>query len=120
MSEDESGTVDGPPGHAALLRLVVAFQFKLFADGLRDVLLSPVSIGSAILGAITRPNDPTFYFRRLMAFGLKSDRWINLFGAHGQKTGERTSDELLQNVETLVTREYKKRAKPADDTRPRD
>ena len=37
---------------------VFVFQFKLIADGLRDVLLSPVSIISAVLGLLTGGDQP--------------------------------------------------------------
>ncbi len=92
-----------------LVRKVISFQFKLLADGLRDLFLSPISIGAAILGIVTRPDDPHYYFRRLMAFGLRTDRWINLFGLHDhEETGEASSDALLKNVEKVMVDEYRK------------
>jgi len=62
-----------------LLRDVLVFQGKLALDGLRDLLLSPLSIILAIAGAILSPEDPHCYLRHLMKFGLKSDQFINLF-----------------------------------------
>lgn len=102
----------------AVLRAVIGFQFKLFADGMRDLLLSPVSIVAALVGIVSRPDDPGYLFRRLMAFGVRTDRWINLFGAHNHlETGEYSSDKVLQDVEGIVISEYRKRAQrpPSED-----
>jgi len=63
-----------------LLWDVVVFQFKLAADGLRDILLSPLSIISAILGLVAGGDNPYRYYRRLLRLGHKSEIWINLFG----------------------------------------
>ena len=54
-----------------LLLDVFVFQFKLAADGLRDVLLSPLSMIAAIMGLIAGGDDPYRYFRDLLRFG----RW---------------------------------------------
>lgn len=107
------------PGIWAVLSAVIGFQFKLFADGMRDVLLSPVSIIAALAGIVSRPDDPGYLFRRLMAFGVRTDRWINLFGAHDHlETGEYSSDKVLKEVEGIVVSEYRKRAQrpPPEDS----
>jgi len=93
---------DSPPDvHSSRLQLiwdVVLFQFKLVADSLRDVLLSPISIIAGILGLIAGGDDPHQYFRRLLAIGRRSDVWINLFGGH--RGG--TSDEMVDPVRKRV------------------
>jgi hypothetical protein len=95
-----------PPGHWSLIGDVIVFQFKLAIDGLRDVLLSPLSIGSAIFGMITSPRDPGRYFRSLLREGHKTDAWINLFGAG--EAEKASSDDYLRKLEDLVVREYEK------------
>ncbi|MFT4719434.1 MAG: hypothetical protein ACI9SB_000599 [Candidatus Azotimanducaceae bacterium] len=75
-----------------LLRDVLVFQGKLALDGLRDLLLSPLSIILAIAGAILSPEDPHCYLRRLMKFGLKSDQFINLF-EHPDPAQDASRDE---------------------------
>lgn len=112
MSNEQTPVEDeAPPGFWRLFRDVIAFQFKLLADGARDLLLSPLSIGAALLGIVTHRRDPAFYFRRLMAFGLRTDRWINLFGAHDhEETGEPSSDQVIRHFEDLMISEYRKRA----------
>lgn len=82
-----------------LLWDVLVFQFKLVADGLRDVLLSPVSIVAAILGVVAGGDDPYRYFRSLLRLGHKSEAWLNLFG---YRASAGTSDELIEPVRTRV------------------
>jgi hypothetical protein len=76
---EEPSLVDEHSHYWRLLRDVVVFQGKLALDGLRDVLLSPLSIILAIAGAIFSPADPHRFLRRLMHFGQQSDEFINLF-----------------------------------------
>lgn len=91
-----------PEVHASRLQLVwdvLLFQFKLAFDGLRDLLLSPLSIISALMGLLAGADDPHKYFRRLLAFGRRSERWINLFGLHRDPG---TSDELVESLRARV------------------
>ena len=66
--------------HWALISRLITFQFKLAMDGLRDLLLSPVSIGFVLYGILVQREQPDKYFRRLMRFGRDSDHFITLFG----------------------------------------
>ena len=81
---------------------VLAFQFKLAADGLRDVLLSPLSIIAALMGLIAGGDDPYRYFRDLLRFGRRTEVWINLFG-YRKHAG--TSDELIAPLKAKVMSE---------------
>jgi hypothetical protein len=67
-------TKDYPPTRGQLLRQVLVFQFKLAMDGIRDVLLSPISVIAALAGILTSHTDPSRYFRRdsYWATGLTS------------------------------------------------
>jgi hypothetical protein len=90
------------PVHASRLQLVwdvVLFQFKLLFDGLRDLVLSPVSIAAAVLGLIAGGDDPQRYFRRLLKIGRRTEIWLNLFGHHKSK---HTSDELVAGLRQRV------------------
>tara|TARA_B110000977_G_scaffold51910_2_gene70607 strand:- start:4601 stop:5068 length:468 start_codon:yes stop_codon:yes gene_type:complete len=92
MTKDQNDMQEPVPNRWQVLRDTVAFQFKLLMDGARDVLLSPISIGAAILGLIFSPDNPGIYFNRLMKFGRKTDAWINLFGASHYDPNSETRD----------------------------
>ena len=90
------------PVHTSRLQLiwdVIVFQFKLAADGLRDLLLSPLSIIAAVMGLVAGGDDPRQYFRRLLRLGRRSEVWINLFGRH---RGHGTSDEMVDSLRERV------------------
>ena len=104
MSDQEDKT--GPqPGRWQLFRDVVAFQFKLAMDGLRDVLLSPVSIVAALAGLLSDRQDPGKYFYRLLKLGHRSDLWINLFGAYDSGS-DHSADHLVRQAEQAVKDTY--------------
>jgi hypothetical protein len=67
-----------PPSRWTLLRDVFAFQIKLVIDGLRDVLLSPLSLIIALLGLAFGRHE---WFYELLVVGRRSERWIDLFRA---------------------------------------
>jgi hypothetical protein len=88
--------------HLSRLRTLtdlVVFQFKLALDGLRDLLLSPVAIVAAIAGLIAGGDRPDRYLREVLRFGLKTERWINLFGEYdGPGTADHLVDPLRERV----------------------
>jgi|TARA_B100001971_G_scaffold214256_1_gene250721 hypothetical protein len=100
MNNDESDN------HWELLRDVLAFQLKLALDGLRDVLLIPVSMITLIVGAIKHPKTPGVYFYRLLHLGRRSDRLIDLFGEHEGEEG--STDSYISKVEAAVVNQYQK------------
>ena len=107
----------GPPGapqhppasHWHVLRDVVALQFKLALDGLLDLMLSPVSIVAAIVGLIANPDNPGKFFYRVLRFGHRTDKWINLYGAGDTDADDTDSADLyVRKVEDLIRNEYHK------------
>lgn len=99
-----------------MIRDAAVFQVKLLADGFRDLLLVPVSIGAAIMSLLSKgPNaGPEFY--DLLRAGRRSEHWINLFGAtdrvHGPASNDKNLpgddvDELVSKVEKFVVDEYR-------------
>ena len=117
--------------HWALIGRLITFQFKLAMDGLRDLLLSPVSIGFVLYGILVQREQPDKYFRRLMRFGRDSDHFINLFEEKQETLGPKpdideidkemvlssanvadsrtvTSDDYVKKLESLILSEYKK------------
>lgn len=96
------------PGRWQLLRDVLAFQFKLAMDGLRDVLLSPISITAALIGIFSDRHNPGRYFYTLLELGHRSDRWINLFGRYDHETDEPSADGIIKSAEQRVLDHYSK------------
>lgn len=105
------------PDRWTLIRDIVVFQFKLLCDGLRDLLLVPVSlvvgIGSVIKGGEQQGSE----FYDLLRLGRRSERWINLFGAaenyHGpladdDRFNAKDIDEMVAHVENFIIDEYSK------------
>ena len=90
-------------GRAKVLWDVFVFQLKLSLDGMRDIILSPISIGAALFGVIAGGDRPDQYLRRVMRFGRRSEIWINLFNyRHGSAT-----DEFLKPLEDKIFSELR-------------
>ena len=63
-----------------LVRDLAVFQIKLFVDGIKDLVLAPVSLVAALVGMLADRNDPGRAFRGVLHLGHEFDRWVNLFG----------------------------------------
>lgn len=94
----------------------LVFQVKLFGDGMRDVFLSPVSIMAAVAGLLFSPSKPDYYLRKLMAFGHKTDRWLNLFGTHSDHSTstKNNSDAYVKKVEDMLLKGHQSAASKAN------
>jgi hypothetical protein len=95
------------------LRDVLVFQMKLFLDAIRDLMLSPVSIVAGVIDLISGHEPPGRYFYRVLAFGGRTETWINLFGKPGRPDepgGDEsiTIDSLVGQVERLVVDQYER------------
>lgn len=81
--ETTSGrTVSAPannPRHV-LLRDLVLFQMKLWLDGLKDIVLSPLSIAACALDIVFRRSGQRSLFYGVMRLGERFDLWLNLYG----------------------------------------
>ena len=89
------GSPSRPQGRVRLLIDVVVFQVKLAMDGVRDLVLIPVSMIAALLGLVFGGDEPQRYFEQLLDLGRRSDRFINLFNQH-KPTEETSSDSMLE------------------------
>ncbi|MEX0976910.1 MAG: hypothetical protein WDZ50_07430 [Woeseia sp.] len=107
-----------PPGQwrGALLRDVAVFQFKVLVDGLRDVLLVPVSLAAGVLSLLHTGSRPGPEFYDVLKMGRRSERWINLFGAADRMADDGTADaasargdidDLVARMETFIVDEYR-------------
>jgi len=101
-----------------LIRDIAVFQVKLVVDGLRDLVLVPVSLVVGIISLLkTGKNRPGLEFYDLLRTGRRSEHWINLFGAaerlHGPAATDDTFaaediDKIMLRVESFVVEEYQK------------
>ncbi|NNM21165.1 MAG: hypothetical protein HKO55_07845 [Gammaproteobacteria bacterium] len=99
MTEQSSG--DTSPGRWQLIRDAAVFQVKLFADGMRDLILSPLSFFLTLADLVTGGNR----FYNLLSLGRRTDVWINLFGNYGGGSG---IDEAVDRIEALIAEQYRK------------
>ena len=101
-----------------LIRDVAVFQFKLIVDGLRDLVLVPVSFIAGIVSFVSARNDvPGSQFYELLEVGKQSEHWIDLFGAlrnappevrNRVRFPEENMDQILDRIETFVIDEEKR------------
>jgi hypothetical protein len=100
------------PNHWQLFRDLLTFQLKLALDGLRDIVLVPVSFIAGIAGLVLSPDNPGKYFKRMLEWGRKSDVWINLFGAtehyKPDDLNQSSSDAYIQKLEEKLVAEYQR------------
>lgn len=105
------------PGRWTLVRDAGVLQFKLIVDGLRDLLLVPLSLIAALISLLRSDNGrpgPQFY--RLLAAGKRSERWIGLFSALRnappsvvqEAADEPSIDDLILRAENYVVDEYRR------------
>lgn len=88
-----------------VLRDVIVFQVKLLVDGLRDLLLSPVSIFAAFIDLLVPGDDGGKRFYGVVHFGRRTEQWINLFGMadkHDPDAPPAGIDMLLAELEGLM------------------
>ena len=105
-SEPNDESADVSQSRLQLLWDVFVFQFKLALDGLRDVVLVPVSLMAALMGLLFGGDKPADYFQRVLRFGRRTEFWINLFG-HRRMSG--TSDEMIKPIQDKVFAEAQNR-----------
>lgn len=101
LKKTEAETISKHP-----FRRLVVFQVKLALDALRDIALSPVALLATLLDIIDNRHGKNSFFEKLMHLGRVSERHINLFEQHKQKT--KTVDSVLTQVEDILVNEYKK------------
>jgi len=100
-----------------LIRDIAVLQFKLVVDGLRDLILVPISLVVGLISVVKSDtgNDNEFY--ELLRLGKRSERWINLFGAAEREQKPEVDhinfpkediDTMVSRVESFVVDEYRK------------
>ncbi len=100
----------GASERSKLLRNAVTFQLKLMADGLRDLVLIPISLAAAAIGLLRGGDEPDREFQQVIEVGRQSEQWINLFGNHeapGDSGYISSIDTLFTHVEEVLKQQYK-------------
>ena len=118
MTTDDSSIpapVANPPAdNWTLARDASVLQVKLLIDGARDLLLVPTSIIAAVMSIIdSRRGKPGTQFYDLLAYGKRSEHWIDLFGALRDRdvprhSGEGSIDEVVDRLQAYVVDEYRR------------
>jgi len=90
----------------SLIRRVAIFQVKLFADGLRDLFLSPISFFFAGIGIVFGGRNPHGAFDRLMQAGHITDSWIDLFGHHASHGDRPSLERMIDEVERALREDH--------------
>ncbi|MGD9388267.1 MAG: hypothetical protein PVI87_08585 [Gammaproteobacteria bacterium] len=88
-----------------VLHDVIVFQFKLIVDGLRDLLISPVSVFAALIDLLVPGDDGGKRFYAVVRYGRRTEQWINLFGAADQPgpAGDPAGmDVIIADLEEMV------------------
>ncbi|MHB1170346.1 MAG: hypothetical protein ACYC28_13790 [Longimicrobiales bacterium] len=110
------------PTERILLRDLAIFQLKLFLDGLKDVVLAPISIVAAGIDLVLPGERQGHRFYAVMRMGERYDRWLSLFSAANRAEGsddglfgpERADrDSMLGRIESLLFDEMEGRASRA-------
>jgi hypothetical protein len=94
-----------------LIRNAFVFQVKLMADGLRDLVLLPVSVIATIVGFLRGGDDPERELNQVIDLGRQTEEWINLFGNHNSEEDSHSMtsiDALFITVEETLKQQYKK------------
>lgn len=94
-----------------VLRDLMIFQTKLVLDGMKDLVLAPVSVVAAAVDLLFPGQRAGRRFYAVMLAGERFDQWLNLFGAADDATAERDglfgasragSDTMLGRLEAIV------------------
>lgn len=102
----------------ALLRDIGVLQVKLIVDGVRDLVLVPLSLIAGIISLGSgKDGEHRLQFYHLLSWGKQSERWIDLFGAvrnspekiePDDRFADASIDELVGKFESYVIDEHKR------------
>ncbi len=92
-----------------LIRDAVTFQVKLALDGLRDLILFPVSLVAALISVLAG-GDKHSVFYDVVRLGLRTERWINLFGLVRCEPDDKDPgiDAFMDRLEVMVLEQYQR------------
>lgn len=98
-----------------LIRDLLIFQVKLFLDGVKDIVLSPLSIAAVLWDLIpSRKGYRGRTFYQVLKIGERYDLWLNLYtpareartqGEGLLEAGVHSADSLVGKIEQLARNE---------------
>lgn len=90
------------------VRKLLVFQIKLYIDALRDLLLSALSLGAFLIDIVQRNEGPESYFEKVLKFGRRTERSIDLFNHYDvEHQDEHSVDSILNEVEEKIRENVK-------------
>ena len=104
--EKNSNEHDSMPDRWTLIRDILVLQLKLLVDGLRDLILVPISLVIGVISLLKAGNASGSEFYELLRAGRRTEQWINLFGAAERVYGPSISDERFpaEDIDAMVSR----------------
>lgn len=99
-----------------LLRDVTVFQGKLVLDSVKDILLSPISLGAALFSLFNREEETGRQFYEVLHAARRFEDWINKYGdadrvpppGFAVKQEGESIDTMVNRLEELVKRQYER------------
>lgn len=86
----------------AILRDLLVFQAKLWLEGLKDIVLMPLSLGAAIIDLAVRCSYKRGALYAVMRLGDRFERWVDLYAPLEAKesadTGQHSSSASLDDL----------------------
>ena len=88
------------------LKRFLVFQFKLYVDAFRDLVLSALSLFAFILDVVLMHEPEESLFDKVLGMGRCSERAINLFNQHDkEQEGPVSIDGLVDEMEERLKRQ---------------
>lgn len=82
MADTTPDSHASPLSRSEIVGRFIVFQLKLAMDGIRDIILSPVSLVVLAAALIEGGDAGERHWKQLMRLGQRTDLWINLFDHH--------------------------------------
>ncbi len=89
-----------------VVRDLIILQLKLWLDGIKDIILSPLAIGAAALDVLMGPTPEGHRLYKVLDLGERFDLWLNLYDASGraESSGEGLFGASRAGENTLLGR----------------
>ena len=87
----------GKAGRWTIVRDLLVFQTKLAMDGMKDLVLSPLSLLAALVDLVFPGQKPGHRFYSVLGVGERFDRWLCLFPA-AEQIGDVDSDFVRSSL----------------------